>query len=541
MLRICLLLSATTLFAQHGAPNPGKIVPKIWPGYGEHHFEISTTHDEARQWANQGIRLIYAFNHPEAAASFRKATELDPHCAFCFWGLGFALGNNINAPLMPEHAKPAYAAAQQALRLKGQATKREAAYIEALVERYAAENPKDRTPLDKAYAVAMQRVAQQFPDDLDAQTLYADALMNLTPWKLWTRDGKPNTYTLEIVSLLEAVLQRDPRHIGANHLYIHAVEASPTPERALASAAILSSLAPASGHLVHMPAHILTRTGDYATSAELNRKAAALDKAYFESVGGPTYYTPYWFHNLHFLSANLAMLGQYREAHEAIVAAARELEPVARMDAAFEPALAMPWLVEVRFQKWDKILASAQPPSFSLSVHHVWLFARGMAQAAKGQLPQARESRAAFAKAISTLSEDRNFGLNPEPRVMQIALHSLDAKIAQAAGNLEQAIGHARLAVAVEDTLNYDEPAGWYYPPSREALGALLLAAGQAGEAEVVFRAEVENNRRSGRALFGLIEALKAQGKQEAARQVQPLFERAWERADSPLTIAQLF
>lgn len=541
MLRFLPVFVSLSLFAQHGMPNPGKIVPRLWPGYGEHHFELTTRSPEARTWANQGLRLIYAFNHPEAAASFRKATELDPACALCWWGLGLALGNNINAPLMPEHARPAWEATQRALQLAPQATPRERAYIEALAKRYLPENPKDRSALDQAYAFAMREVARQFPDDLDAQTLTADALMNLTPWKLFTRDGQPNTYTLEIIARLESVLQKDPRHIGANHMYIHAVEASPTPERALASASLLAELAPASGHLVHMPAHILTRTGDYATSADLNRKAAALDKTYFESVGGPTYYTPYWYHNLHFLSANLTMLGQYREAREAIRAAARELEPVARMDAAFEPSLAMPWFVEVRFQKWDEILSSPAPASFSLSVNNVWLFARGMAQAAKGQLDAARKTRSELAQAIAALSGDRNFGLNPEPRVMQIALHALDAKIAQAAGKLPEAIQHAQQAVAAEDQLNYDEPAGWYYPPSREALGALYLHASQPQNAEKVFREELENNRRSGRALFGLLKSLEAQGKAEAARQVQPLLDRAWARADAPLTLAQLF
>ena len=284
MLRLSALCIAgcCLLAAQHSSPNPGKVIPRIWPGYGELRFEVSSTNLEARKWANQGLRLVYAFNHPEAAISFRKATELDPSCAMCWWGLGFALGNNINSPLMPENAKPAYDAAQKALAFAPTATKRERAYIEALVKRYASENPKDRVPLDKAFAEAMRDLVAQFPDDLDAQTLAADSLMNLTPWKLWSRDGKPNAYTLEIVRILEGVLHRDPHHMGANHLYIHAVEASPTPERALASANILASLAPASGHLVHMPAHIFTRTGDFA-----------MDRDGF-MVNGPGYYLEGW-------------------------------------------------------------------------------------------------------------------------------------------------------------------------------------------------------------------------------------------------------
>jgi tetratricopeptide (TPR) repeat protein len=532
----CLLLSA-----QHSSPNPGKIVPRIWPGYGELRFEVSSSNPEARNWANQGLRLVYAFNHPEAAASFRKSTEIDPNCAMCWWGLGFALGNNINAPLMPENARPAYDAAQKALAIKDKATPREAAYIEALSLRYQSENPKDRSSLDKAFAEAMRKLSAQFPDDLDAKTLAADALMNLTPWKLWDRAGKPNIYTLEIVSLLEEVLQRDPAHMGANHLYIHTVEASPTPERALSSANTLASLAPSSGHLVHMPSHIFTRTGDYQRSAIANIQAAALDKAYFEAVGGPTYYTPYWYHNLHFLSAARSMTGQYREAIAAITEAARELEPVARMEAAFEASLSMPLFTEVRFQQWDKILALPEPASFSVTVNNAWHFARGMAQAAKGDLQAARTSQAAFNKAINALSSERTFGLNQEKAIMSIAAHALAAKIAQVEGNREAALEHLRQAVAAEDQLAYDEPAGWYYPPTREALGALLIKYGKADLAEQTFREELVNNRRSGRALYGLMESLKAQNKSDAARMVESLYQRAWALADNPMTLDQLF
>lgn len=533
------LCASSLLLAQHA--NPGKVIPRLWTGYGQLRFEVTSANPEARQWANQGLRLVYAFNHPEAAVSFEKASQLDPNCALCWWGLAFALGNNINAPLMPQNAKPAYEAAQKALRLKPQATPREAAYIDALVQRYAPENPKDRSALDKAFAEAMRKVAKQFPDDLDAQTLAADALMNLTPWKLWTRDGQPNTYTLEIVSLLESVLQRDPQHMGANHMYIHAVEASPSPERALPSANLLASLAPASGHLVHMPAHIFTRTGDYQRSAEANVKAAALDKAYFETVGGPTYYTPYWYHNLHFLSAARSMTGQYREAIAAMTDAARELEPVARMEPMFEASLAMPLFTEVRFQQWDKILALPEPASFSLTVNNVWHFARGMAQAAKGDIKSAKVSQAAFKKAIEALSPERSFGLNSEKAIMSLAAHTLAARIALAEGRRPLAIEHLERAVAEEDALAYDEPAGWYYPPTREALGAVLLAAGNPSRAEQVFRDELLHNRRSGRALFGLMESLKAQNKAEAAQMNLALYKIAWAQADRPLTLDQLF
>ena len=541
LMRFYLLTLAAAAFAQHGELAPGRLTPREWPGYGELRFEVSSQNPEAKKWANQGLRLIYAFNHPEAAASFRKATELDPECAMCWWGLSLALGNNINAPLMPENAKPAYDASQQALALAAKASPRESAYIAALAQRYAKENPADRSALDKAYAQAMRSVAKSFPDDLDAQTLAADALMNLTPWKLWTKDGKPNAYTLEIEDLLETVMHRDPQHLGANHIYIHAVEASRNPERALPSAALLGKLAPASGHLVHMPAHIYMRTGNYEESAALNRKAAALDKLYFETVGAPTYYMPYWVHNLQFLCAAESMMGNYTAARDSIGFAAKQLEPLARMNPAFEAALAMPLMLEVRFQQWDKILAMEPPASFSLSVNNIYLFARGMAQAAKSDPDEATNSLARFRNAVDALAEDRGFGLNREKTVMAIAATVLEAKIAFASKDHATAIAALERAVAAEDLLDYDEPADWYYPPSREALGAVLLSAGKAAAAEQVFRQELRNNRQSGRALFGLREALKAQGKHEAAAMVSPLYELAWKRSDRPLTPAQLF
>ena len=532
---------ALTLSAQHPGPRNPQLQPRLWPGYGELHFEIRTARPEARPWANQGLRLIYAFNHPEAAASFRRATEIDPDCPLCWWGLGLALGNNINAPLQPENAGPAWEATGRALALRNKATPREAAFIDALAQRYRKENPKDRSSLDLAYAEAMRKLARAYPDDLDALTLTADALMNLTPWQLWSRDGKPNTYTLELVGILEAVLQRNPLHTGANHLYIHAVEASPTPERALPSADLLASLAPESGHLVHMPAHIYQRTGDYAKSAEANRKAAALDRAYFAAVGNPTWYTPYWYHNLHFLSSSLTMLGRYEEARLAILDAASALEPIARIEAGLEASLAMPWFTEVRFAQWDRILAAPDPPSFSLTVQNVWRFARAMAFTGKEKLAEARRERDLFAKAIASLSPERGFGLNQELAIMRIAADILDARIAWLAGDRPSAVSLARRAVSAEDKLHYDEPAGWYYPPTRETLGGMLLRLDQAAEAETVFRQELENNRRSGRALFGLWQSLLAQNKHEAAAQVKPLYERAWSLADRPLSLDQLF
>lgn len=536
---LALVLYGLPLAAQHGPVNPGKVTARRWPGYGELYFEAGSRSKEAAEWANQGFRLVYAFNHPEAAASFRRATELDPDCSFCWWGLSYALGNNINAPLMPENAGPAYESAQRAQ--AAAKTPREQAYGAALLRRYAKDKPSERSGLDFAFAMAMKKVAQAYPDDLNAQVIYADSLMNLTPWQLFDRQGKPNTYSEEIIAILESVLNVDPQHLGANHLYIHAVEASKTPERALQSSFRLAALAPGSGHLVHMPSHIFMRTGDYEMAAKVNATAAALDREYFQNVGGPTYYTSYWVHNLHFLSAARSMQGRYEEARAAIVECAAKLEPLARMIPAYEASLAMPLLLEVRFQKWDQILALNEPESFSLSVKNAWLFARGMAQAARGELVEAKASLARFRSGVRALAAERSFGLNVERDVMGIAAQMLEAKIFYAAKDYAAAEGALRQAVAMEDNLNYDEPADWYYPPSREALGAVLLAAGKAAEAELVFRQELENNRRSGRALFGLGEALRAQKKTEEAAMIDGLFRRAWSNSNVELDEKKLF
>jgi tetratricopeptide (TPR) repeat protein len=541
-MRMVMILAAVgVLAAQHGGVKPGNVIAREWDGYGAVVFPIGTSSDAAARWANQGLRMVYAFNHPEAAVSFRKAAELDPECAMCFWGLGLALGNNINSPLMPENSGPAYEAAQRALALAGKAGERERMYVEALASRYAKENPKDRKALDEAYAAGMRKLADAYPDDLNAQVLYADALMNLRPWKLWSADGQPAPGTEEIVRRLESVLARDPRHMGANHMYIHAVEASLTPERALASADRLGMLAPGSGHLVHMPAHVYMRTGDYENAARVNEKAAELDRKYFETIAGPSYYLPYWVHNLHFLSAARSMQGRYEEARKAITEAARQLEPLARMEAGFEPTLAMPLLLDVRFQKWAAILARPEPASFSVTVNNVWHFTRGMAFASERNVVMARGELRQFRAALEKLSEERPFGLNREKPVMRIAALMLEAKIALAEKKLEVALARLREAVEGEDALSYDEPADWYYPPSREALGAVLLRMGQGAEAERVFRQELKNNRRSGRALYGLMEALAAQGKKDAAELVRGEYELAWRGADAPLSLPLLF
>ncbi|MGD0438071.1 MAG: hypothetical protein ABSB86_16530 [Bryobacteraceae bacterium] len=326
--RYTVALISTALFAQHHPEPPaapGKAV--LTPGLGKLHHAVSTQNATAQQFFDQGVCLIYGFNHEAAVKSFERAAELDPHLAMAWWGVGYALGTNINLPLMEQNNERAYAATQQALALKEHASAREKDYIDALAVRYEKKYRTERVDLDRKYMEAMRGLSQKYPDDLDAATFYAESIMNLHPWKLWTHDGKPAEGTEEAIRVLESVLARDPDHLGANHYYIHAVEASPFPERSLASANRLGALAPAAGHLVHMPAHTFMRLGDYDSAARVNVAAAEADRQYFLK-NAPGVYTSYYTHNVHFLSAALTMQGRNREALAAAKRTALVIQPV---------------------------------------------------------------------------------------------------------------------------------------------------------------------------------------------------------------------
>ncbi|HEX4948510.1 MAG TPA: hypothetical protein VFZ34_17685, partial [Blastocatellia bacterium] len=383
-------------------------------------------------------------------------------------------------------------------------------------------------------------VYQRFPDDLDVATLYADSLMNVQPWQLWSRDGKPLGNTEEIVRVLENVLRRDPHHIGANHLYIHAVEASRNPERGLPSAERLGKLAPAAGHLVHMPGHIYIRTGDYAQAAKVNIDAAAVDRAYIKATGANGMYPAMYFsHNLHFQVENFNRTGQFAEARRA----ARELEDNVRQHVKAMPMvegfLPYPMFVLLRFGKWDEMLKLREPAKAQAIPNTVWHYARGVALAATGKVADAKRELQTFSSLVKSLPGETPFGLNPAKDVLTVAEHVLTARIAWAEGNKAAAIEAFRQGVAAQDALNYDEPPGWYYPV-RESLGAALLLNGNATEAEKVFRADLEYNPRNGRSLLGLLESLKAQGKTDAARWVETEFKTAWKNADVALKVENL-
>jgi tetratricopeptide (TPR) repeat protein len=544
-----LMLSANTP-AQHAHDtSPDSKPPLLMSGLGDVHHTVSTTSSDAQRFFDQGLALVYGFNHDEAVRSFKRAGELDPQLAMAYWGIALALGPNINMDVDAEHEKGAYEAVQKAVSLAAKASEPERAYIEALAKRYSSDPKADLKKLSLDYKNAMADVTRRFPDDLDAATLYAESLMDLRPWQLWSSNGKPAEGTEEIVAVLESVLRRNPQHTGANHYYIHAVEASPHPEWALPSAVRLKVLAPAAGHLVHMPAHIDIRTGDYEAAARSNAYAAEADREYFKATGEQGMYPMmYYSHNLHFLAVANSMQGRYQDAKRAadqlsahlgqyLQEGGPMLEAILPVLDAFMPT---PTLIMARFHQWDSILKSPQPDQRLVSTTALWHFARAMAYASNGKLDDAEKERGLLASAVKAFPKDMMYGsLNSASSVFTIVEDVLSAKIAMAKNDKRGAIEFLKKAVSVEDSLNYDEPEDWY-SPTRESLGGALMRNGNYAEAERVFRAELERHRRNGRALFGLVESLKAQGKKLAAESVQQEFEAAWKNADTKLRIEDL-
>ncbi|HEY0100780.1 MAG TPA: hypothetical protein VGB76_17675 [Pyrinomonadaceae bacterium] len=536
-------LASTISYAQHHATAPagtGAVV--LLPGLGEHHHPTSTTNAEAQRFFDQGLILVYGFNHDEAVRSFRRAAELDPQMAMAHWGIALAVAPNYNSTTMDEaRRKTADEAIKKALALAAKAPEHERAYIEAMRRRLPGDAPADQKKLSLDYKEAMAALVQRYPDDLEAATLYADSLMILNAWKLWSPDGRPATGTEEIVAVLESVLRRNPNHIGANHLYIHAVEASPLPERALPSADRLGGLSPAAGHLVHMPAHIYQRLGDYEASARVNDLAARADRAYIEANGAQGIYpAAYYSHNLHFLAAAYSMQGRFRDALAAAEGLEANVRPRLSEMSFLEDFLPTKTQLLVRFRRWDDILKSPEPPASQTYTNALWHWARALAYAATGKKESASAEQKIFAAAFKALPAGARFGANAGRDVLQIAEHVLAARLASARGERKLAVELLRQAVAAEDALHYSEPPDWYYPPTRESLGGALFAGGEYTEAERVFRAELERNRRNGRALFGLSESLRAQGKTYAAALVRQEFERAWKNADTQLKIEDL-
>ena len=549
LLAFTLLLLSINTQAQHQHGPSGDVKPAaLIPGLGDVHHPVSTSNPEAQRFFDQGLALVYGFNHDEAVRSFNRAAELDPRLAMAHWGVALALGPNINMPVDAEHEQAAYEAVQKAVSLAAKASEAERAYIDALARRYSKDPKADLQKLSIDYKNAMADVARRFPDDLDAATLYAESIMDLNPWQFWTSDGKPAEGTAEMVAVLESVLRRDPQHTGANHYYIHAVEASPHPEWALPSAQRLKVLAPAAGHLVHMPAHIDIRAGNYEAAARSNAYAAEADREYFKVTGQQGMYPMmYYSHNLHFLAVAHSMQGRYQDAKRAADQLAAHLSPVLQgngpmLDAVLpflDGFMPTPTLIMVRFRRWDDILRLPAPDQKLAAGTGLWHFGRAMAYASTGKLESADKERSVMVSTVKAFPAEKMYGFNTAASVFSIAENVLSAKIAMAKNDKTAAIEFLKKALAVEDSLNYDEPEDWYIPV-RESLGGALMLKGDSAEAEKVFRAELERHRRNGRALFGLMESLRAQGKKQAAELVQREFEAAWKNADTTLRIEDL-
>jgi pimeloyl-ACP methyl ester carboxylesterase len=535
-----LLLFPIVVLGQHGhAPAKEPAPATLVTGLGDINHPVTTNNPEAQKFFNQGLAYMYAFNHEEAIRSFKQAAQLDPQMAMAYWGVAIALGSNYNVPADGPALVQAYTNLKKAMELAPKASEHDRAYIDALSKRYSADVQADQTKLAVDYKNAMGELAKAYPDDLDAATLYAESMMNLHPWKLWALDGKPAEGTLEIVSVLESVLRRDPNHSGANHYYIHAVEASTNAERALPSAARLGKIAPKAGHLVHMPSHVYIRTGDYFQAAQSNVDAIAVDREYIQTSGNNGLYPAmYYNHNIHFLAAASAMNGRYADS----IKSARQLEANVKPLVKAMPMLEMflPYTSEslVRFGKWDEILKEPKPDASLKIVTGFWHFARGSAYAASKETAKAEAELAALVAVDKSLTEERLFN-NPAINVMKVAELALEGKIALARGDKQQAVDLLTKAIAAEDATDYAEPADWDLP-TREVLGGALLANGDYKAAEKVFRDEILRRPRNGRALFGLAESLRKQGKEGAAKSVQGEFEKAWQHADTKLSVSTL-
>jgi len=527
-----------------GVPRQGRSEPaaQLFEGLGTHHRPVTTSSPLAQRYFDQGLIWSYAFNHDEAIRSFGEAARLDPGCAMAFWGIALCNGPHINNPTVPpERSRAAWEALNQARALKAGAGEVEQALIEALSARYADPPPADRRRLDEAYAAAMERVHRRFPDDADVAVLFAEALMDLQPWDLWTPAGQPKGATPHILSVLEKALVLSPSHPGACHLYIHAVEAGPHPEKADAAADVLRTAVPLAGHLVHMPAHIDVQRGRWALAADQNRAAIQADRRYRALSPRHGFYHVYMAHNHHFLAFAAMMEGDRGSALQA----ARDM--IAGVPDDFlrqQPALIDPYMmieldVLKRFGRWDDILARPRPPTNLPITTAFWHYARGIALAAKGRVPEARREQQTFRAAAAKVPADAVMAINPAHRVLAVAEQVLAGEIALAERRFDEAIASLRQAVRLEDDLLYMEPPEWIQP-ARHTLGAVLIAAGRHAEAETVYREDLQRWPENGWSLQGLARCLRARHADAEASRVEARFRKAWSRADTSIATSCL-
>ena len=517
----------------------GRLAPLL-EGMGDLHFAVTTKDTMAQRFFNQGLVLSYAFNHKEAERAFLEAARLDPDCAMAYWGAALVLGPNINAAMDAAENATAYAAIQKAVALAPPASAKEQAFINALAQRYAATPPDSRAALDEAYANAMREVAQKYPDDADAAALFAEAAMDLHPWKYWEKDGQPKPWTPEIVSTIESGLQKWPQHPGLNHFYIHAVEASAEPARAMASAELLRDLVPAAGHLVHMPAHIFIRTGRYHDAVVANERAIAADSSYITQCHAqgmyPVTYVP---HNHHFLSAAATFGGNSEKALMAAQHMAMNQDRQLMRKPGYgtlQHYMMIPLYAMIKFGQWEDILKEAAPDSDLLYPRGVWHFSRGMAYTRTNQLDKVAQELEKLKRiaADSSLMKVTIWDINTTFDLLQIAAAMLSGELAAQHRDFATAIKHLQRAVALEDNLTYDEPPPWY-TPARHNLGAVLLEAGRAVEAQKVYEADLQKYPENGWALFGLQQSLLAQKKNAEAAAAKKRLDQAWAGADVTL------
>ena len=531
---------------QATAPNPAfaDIEPPLWDGLGSLSYKITTASPAAQNYFDQGLRLAYAFNHAEAQRAFREAEKLDAHCAMCFWGEALVLGPNINLPMAEEAVQPAFAAVQKAQALAASTSPREQMLIAALSKRYAEDSKADRKELDAAYAAAMEKAAEKFPDDDDIAVLYAESVMDLSPWNYWEPGGhEPTSQAAPIVPTLERVLARNPAHPGAAHYYIHAVEASDRPQRAEPFADRLRGAMPAAGHLVHIPSHIYYRVGRYLDAFSVNKSAVAVDEAYLSATDAPmgVYRLGYYPHNIHFMMAAAQMAGD----GAVVIAAAEKLrnlipDEVARGIAMTHPIKAAPYFAHAQFSAPDTILALPNPGVDIPYAQAMWRYARSLAATAKGDFTGAE----AEANAITGIANRADFSALqavgiPATDVLKLARALADGRLAQAQGDSKAAIASFEEAAALQDGLRYTEPPFWYYPV-RQTLAAALLQAGRLDEAEAQFKRALQRAPNNGWSYYGLAKVYAAQGNREAAKQAEENLAKTWVGNRSLLQLSKL-
>jgi tetratricopeptide (TPR) repeat protein len=516
---------------------PGGVLAPRLQNLGVHTFKVTTKSPRAQRFINQGLNLVYGFNHAEAGRAFAEAARLDPSCAMAYWGQALVLGPNINATMNPDDEKKANALAQKAASLKAGVTVRERDYIDALVRRYTGK-AEDRAAADRAFADAMRAVAKKYPRDFDAATIFAESLMDLRPWNYWTRDGMPHEGTSEALAALERVLAGNPRHPGALHYWIHLWEPTKVPERAEKEADRLLPLMPGAGHIIHMPAHIYLRVGRYDDVVSSNQRAVAADEDYIAQCRAQGLYPlGYYPHNIHFVWLGATMTGR---SALAIESARKTATAVANATAEQKPFVqgftVVPYYALVRFGKWDEILTEPKPAFDSLFTRGISHFARGSALAGKNRLAEAQQELEALRKVAvdPALPKETPFSFNTPDAILRIAPEVLAGDIAARRKEYDRALAHFERAIRLEDALIYTEPPDWH-APVRHWLGAVLLEAGRPEEAEVVYWEDLRRNRENGWSLWGLHQALTAQGKKEDAALVLERFKRAWATADVTL------